>query len=156
MEKYVVDTCVAAKIFINTEKYVDKAVALYDLAYDEKAELVAPSLIWYELGSVFSKMQMPREKSEENFAEFEEQIRMGIIKIIPPSLEVINKADEIANVDTQGQGYISSFDATFHALALLKEAIFITADEKHIRKVQKIKELSDSIQFLGAFPSEHG
>ncbi|MEN8221281.1 MAG: type II toxin-antitoxin system VapC family toxin [Pseudomonadota bacterium] len=82
MEKYVVDTCVAAKIFIDTEKYVDKAVALYDLAYDEKAELMAPSLIWYELGSVFSKMQMPREKSEENFAEFQEQIRMGIIKII--------------------------------------------------------------------------
>jgi len=35
------------------------------------------------------------------------------------------------------QGYISSFDATFHALALLKNAIFMTADEKHIRKVQK-------------------
>jgi len=32
MEKYVVDTCVAAKIFIDTEKYVDKAVAFYDLA----------------------------------------------------------------------------------------------------------------------------
>ncbi len=89
-------------------------------------------------------------KSEEKFAEFQEQIQMGIIKIIHPSLELINKADEIANMDTQGQGYISSFDA----LALLKNAIFMTADEKHIRKVQKIKELSDSIQFLGNFPNE--
>jgi len=38
---------------------------------------------------------------------------------------LLNEAAEIARMDTHGQGHISSYDATFHALVLLIRATFI-------------------------------
>jgi len=43
-----------------------------------------------------------------------------------------------------------TFDATFHALAVLMEAVFITADEKHYNKT---KDLIGSVVLLENFYS---
>jgi len=79
---------------------------------------------------------------------FDKQIQKGIITIVPYSLEIQTKAAEIASIDTQGKGYISSLDATFHALALIENAVFLTADGKYYNKT---KDLVGSILHLKDF-----
>ena len=91
---------------------------------------------------------MPLEEIKKYLQFFEEQIKNKTITIVPSTLKILNKAAEIANLDTQGKGYISSFDATFHALALLKTAVFITADKRHYNKT---KDLIGSILLLEDF-----
>lgn len=69
---------------------------------------------------------------------FRQQVDVKLVKIFPPSKELLEKSVELANFDTKGQGHISSYDATFHALAILENAIFLTADKKHVRKTEKL------------------
>ena len=108
-----------------------------------------PSLIWYELNNLFAKTNMPIEEVKENIAIIQEQIEKGFLEIYPPSSTLLIKANEISSIPIPtGNGYLSSLDATFHALAILQGAIFITADTNHYRKTKGIKELEDSIILL--------
>lgn len=36
------------------------------------------------------------------------------------------------------QGYISSYDASYHALAIELGAIFVTADKPHVRRTENL------------------
>jgi predicted nucleic acid-binding protein len=117
---YVVDTSVTAKLFL-VEEQREKAKQVYQQAIRKKITLFAPELTYYELNSVLTKTSMPLEDIKKYLLFFEEQIKNKTITIVPSSLEILNKA-EIANLDTKGKGDISSFDAIFHALALLKNA----------------------------------
>jgi predicted nucleic acid-binding protein len=92
----------------------------------------------YEINNVLTKSSMSLEKVKKCLRFLKKQIQREIITIVPYSFEILEKAAEIANLDTQGQGHISSFDATFHALALLNDAIFLTADKKHYDKTKNL------------------
>ncbi|HIE00091.1 MAG TPA: PIN domain-containing protein [Thiotrichaceae bacterium] len=146
---YVVDTSVTAKLFID-EELCDEVKQIYRQAIHKEIYLLAPELTCYELTNVLNKAAMPLAEVKEHLLFFEEQIKNETLTIIPYSLEILNKASEIASIDTKGQGYISSFDATFHALAILMNAIFITADKSHYRKT---KDLVGSIMLLENFYS---
>ncbi len=136
-KEYVVDTSVTVKLFINEEDS-DKAKFLYRQASKKEISLLAPGLTWYELNSVLTKTQIPLQDIRRHLFVFQKQVRNEVIQIIPFSLDILNKAAEIASMDTQGKGYISSFDATFHSLALLKNAMFITADKAHYNKTKDL------------------
>ncbi|KHD06011.1 hypothetical protein PN36_21595 [Candidatus Thiomargarita nelsonii] len=112
--------------------------------------ILAPDLTCYELISVLTQADIPLSEVKEHLLFFEELVENGVPTIVPYSFEILNKASEIASIDTKGQGYISSFDATFHALALLMNAVFITADESHYRKTN---DLVGSIVLLENFYS---
>jgi predicted nucleic acid-binding protein len=144
---YVVDTSVTAKLFLE-EEYREKAEALYWQATQKKIILLAPELTCYELNNVLAKAPISLEEIKEHLCLFEEQVKNETITVVPYSLELLKKAAEIANIDTQGMGHISSFDATFHALALLNNAVFLTADGKHY---DKTKDLIGSILHLKDF-----
>ena len=144
---YVVDTSVTAKLFLE-EEYREKAEELYWQATQKKIILLAPELTCYELNNVLAKAPISLEEIEEHLYLFEEQVKNETLTVVPYSLEILKKAAEIATIDTQGMGHISSFDATFHALALLNNAVFITADGKHYNKT---KGLIGSILHLKDF-----
>jgi predicted nucleic acid-binding protein len=144
---YVVDTSVTAKLFLE-EEYREKAEELYWQATQKKIILLAPELTCYELNNVLAKAPISLEEIEEHLCLFEEQVKNETLTVVPYSLEILKKAAEIANIDTQGMGHISSFDATFHALALLNNAVFLTADGKHY---DKTKDLIGSILHLKDF-----
>jgi len=100
------------------------------------------------MNSVFTKKQIPLENIQQYLDVFQKLTETQVIQIIPLSLQILNKGAEIASTDTKGQGYISSFDATFHALALLNNSTFITADKVHYNKT---KDLIDSVMLLKNF-----
>jgi predicted nucleic acid-binding protein len=144
---YVVDTSVTAKLFV-VENYQEQAKQVYEQAIKKEITLIAPELTCYELNSFLTQANMSLDEIKEYLLFFDKQIQKGIITIVPYSLEIQTKAAEIASIDTQGKGYISSLDATFHALALIENAIFLTADSKHY---DKTKDLVGSILHLKNF-----
>jgi predicted nucleic acid-binding protein len=134
---YVIDTSVTAKLFF-AEEYRKQAKEVYRQAILKEITLLAPELMCYEINNVLTKSSMSLEKVKKCLRFLKKQIQREIITIVPYSFEILEKAAEIANFDTQGQGHISSFDATFHALALLNDAIFLTADKKHYDKTKNL------------------
>ena len=146
---YVVDTSVTAKLFVREEQR-EIVKRIYQQAISQEVILVAPDLVCYELISVLSKSNIPFSEVKEHLFSFENLVKNNVLSLVPYSFDILKKASEIASLDTQGQGHISSFDATFHALALLMKAVFLTADGVHYRKT---KNLLGSIVLLEDFYS---
>jgi predicted nucleic acid-binding protein len=146
-EEYVIDTSVTTKIFVD-EEHTDIAKRIYKKASQEEISLIAPDLTWHELNSVFTKKPIPLEHIQQYLEVFKQFTETEVIQIVPSSLKILNKAAEIASTDTKGQGYISSFDATFHALAILNDAVFVTADKVHYNKT---KDIIGSVMLLKNF-----
>ena len=147
MKKYVIDTSVAFKLFTDEEGR-DSAIHILKLAKEQNIILLAPILILYEMLNSFVSNGYSTLETKNNIKAFYGNIDSEIITIKTPSLDLLSKSTELANLDTKGQGYISSYDATFHALAVLENAIFITADKKHY---QKTKTLIGSVLLLEDF-----
>lgn len=61
-------------------------------------------------------------------------IKDNILQIIPDNLDLFRTASNISEIRGKDGSYISSFDATFHALAVEQNALFLTADQKHYNK----------------------
>ncbi len=147
MKKYVIDTSVAFKIFAD-EEGKKTALNILNLAKDKQIILLAPTLIFYEMVNSFVINGYTATETKTNIEAFYEITDSGIINIKNPSSKTSIKSTEIANTDTKGQGYISSYDATFHALAITEKATFITADKKHY---QKTKDIIGSVLLLDNF-----
>jgi len=148
MKKFIVDTSVTAKLFLEGEDHRDLAIEVFRKADQNEIELYAPSLTLYELNNALVKESDLTEEVLAALEILQRQVKKKIIKIVQPSLTILKKAAEIAMIDTKGQGNISAYDATFHALALLKKATFITSDEKHYNKT---KDLIGSVILLEDF-----
>ncbi len=148
MKRYVVDTSITAKLFLLNEENRDIVWEIYSQASEDKIRLLAPSLTLYELTNTLVKKGLPPEELSGHLAVFEKQIKEKNIEIVPPTFPLLEKSAEIASIDTKGHGYISAYDAVFHALALLKKAVFLTADKAHYRKT---KDLIGSITLLKDF-----
>ena len=150
MEKFVIDTSVAAKVFLENEPHKSKAIEIFTKAYEKQIALFAPSLIYFELNNALVKEKATHREIFAALTIFQQHVDEGNIRIFPPTLNLLNKTTEVASTDTEGLGYISAYDATFHALALLEHATLITADERHYKKT---KDLFGSVMLLRVFPS---
>ena len=137
MNKYILDTSVVFKVFWN-EKDQEKAIEIFRKAKNFEIEIFSSSLLWYELNNCFVVRNVDSQKTILALNIIEQQMKDNVLTIFSESSDILKKAREIASIETKGQGHISSYDATFHALALLEDAIFITADRKHYQKKPKI------------------
>lgn len=142
--KYSVDTSVAVKLFLD-EELREHALSLFQMGKNNTVELIAPSLIYYELTNALISSGIKESDVKNVIDLFQDLESNNIITIVAPDCALLKKAVEIACLNTGGYGYISSYDAIFHALALLQKAIFLTADKKHYTKT---REIVGSIQLL--------
>lgn len=106
------------------ETYVEQAFALRDTFVAGRCRLLLPSLWIYEVGNVLA-LKRPRLAVEAlnllvafdfEFAEPDEACR--------------NKAFEL----TEHFG-VSFYDAAYHAVAVVNHGVFVTADDKYLRRV---------------------
>ena len=102
----------------------------------------------YEVTNVFVIQGLEADTIAANLAKLQGLIDSGIIILIPPTVALLEKAAALAATETHGQGHISSYDATFHALALDRGGILITADKKHVLKTQNV---FGSVEELSSF-----
>lgn len=134
---FVVDTSVVAKVFL-AEADRDRALGLFASAINAETRLVAPSLLLYELNNVLISKGIIGKHYDAAIAATMGWVRSEVLEIAEPDERLLRRVEAIASMDTQGQGHISSFDATFHALALIRGATFLTADAAYKRKTQGI------------------
>ncbi len=136
-KKFVVDTSVTVKLFLEEED-AKLAEKVFEQAKDGEILLFAPTLTSYEVLNVLVKENIPNEEIQAHLLMLKDYTDAKILNLVDSSERLALKTLEIATMDTKGKGYISSYDATFHALAILQQSIFLTADKKHYEKTKDI------------------
>lgn len=145
--RIVLDTSIVAKVFL-AEPDRQRAIRVIEAGIRGEAVLLAPSLLLYEMNNVLISKSIKGHSYDKAIGALMEWVRSGVIVVEEPREELLRRTEAIASIDTQGQGYISSFDATFHALALIRGATFLTSDQSYVRKSRPLVgsvELLDEI-----------
>lgn len=130
MAKLVADASVIAKLFLD-EEGSGIAIKLKDEHIDDKIELIAPTLLKYEIISALKSKRFSKDEIKEAL----EAIDDYGFSIILPNGVLFNRIAEIA-VDIN----VSAYDASYMALAESMGCLFCTADGKLVtRAKEKLK-----------------
>ena len=126
----VLDTSVVIKWFRHGEVLAEQALALRKAYLDGQIEVTLPTLLAYELANVLRyKTDLTTEQVQAAVGSL---FDMDLTWVLP-SGAVMRRAVEIArNHDT------TVYDATFAALAESLGAIFLTADERLVRRLEAL------------------
>jgi predicted nucleic acid-binding protein len=108
------------------EEGLDAALRLRDAVISEKVSLKVPSLWLFEVGNTLTR-RFPRQAAET----LQLLMAFGLEESVPDD-RWLSRAIEL----TQNHG-VTFYDAAYHALALAEKGIFVTADQKYIRKAGK-------------------
>ena len=106
------------------EPYSSQAHAISQAFYDNEIELILPSLWVYEVGNVLTL------KYPEVARVLLAHLTNLDIPVVQPSLRFIELTTKLVN-----RHAVTFYDASYHALAVVSDALFVTADEKYLRKV---------------------
>ncbi|MBS7635652.1 type II toxin-antitoxin system VapC family toxin [Candidatus Bathyarchaeota archaeon] len=128
---YVIDTSVAAKLFIK-EDHSDKAKEIFEEHVSGYLKLLAPKLLTYELGNVFLKHpQIDHGKAYIFIKKFME-LKVNLI-------DVFSDDDLLKNICYLSKSKnITFYDAAFIAIAEKYETKLITADDHLYKKAPEI------------------
>lgn len=107
------------------EPYSRQAHAIGQAFYDNEVDLLVPSLWVYEVGNVLT-IKYP----EVAWTLLEHLVSLAI-PTVQPSARLIELATELV-----ARHSVTFYDASYHALALTTDAMFVTADEKFLQKVK--------------------
>ncbi|MDX2083177.1 MAG: type II toxin-antitoxin system VapC family toxin [Rickettsiales bacterium] len=141
MKKIVLDSSVFNKLFLDEE---DRKLAVNLIRNSEDKKFIIPSIFIYEVLSVASSYKISIEKT---YALIKEQ-QLVNFEILEMSDELLKIAEKICNFGNQKSGFPSFYDSVYHALAIINNCDFITADKKHYQKSKKfghIKLLSQVV-----------
>ena len=136
MEQIVLDTSVVAKLFLK-EELSSNAIRLKDKHIKGEIEIVAPSLLKYELINALKSKRFTKVEIKEAL----EAVRDYGFSIVDPEDQALDNAAALA-VDYN----ISSYDASYVALAKDLESELCTADGKLVEKASRlnfVKHLSE-------------
>lgn len=109
----------------NISPFQDQALAIRDAALTDKISLIVPPLWRYEVGNTLTRLVPDNALQLMVLCE-----SVGLVEVKPDDTWL-----EIA-VDFVRQSKVSFYDAAYHALAVAQSAVFVTADEKHVRKLK--------------------
>ena len=110
------------------EPYSRQAHAISQAFYDNEVELLVPSLWVYEVGNVLTiKYPQVARTLLAHLANL-------AMPTIQPSARLIELTTELV-----ARHSVTFYDASYHALAVTTDAMFVTADEKFLRKVKDNK-----------------
>ncbi|UXD21308.1 twitching motility protein PilT [Ignicoccus pacificus DSM 13166] len=127
--KVVVDASVVVKWFIE-EEYSEQALKLLDAYKEGLLDLVAPSLLPYE---VLNALKYSNVFGEDELKE---------VAIVLESLQITTfelRSDHARrSLEIAMRKGVTVYDASYVALAELENAAFYTADEKLLRKVKDL------------------
>ncbi len=143
MTACIVDASVAAKWLLPSagEDFVPQANRLLSLHLSQSLELLAPDLIWSEVGNILWKAVRQRRISRSHAARSLEHFRALGLKIVPAE-DLLFHALAIATTYDR-----TFYDSLYVALALQAGAEFITADERLVNSLASLFPL----RWLGAF-----
>ncbi len=104
---------------------VDAALKLQDDAVRGKINLIAPSHCLYEVANTLGRLTPNHAATFMSYL-----ISYRIVEEVPLSVEMSRRALEL----TKKYKGLSFYDAAYHALAIMLKGVFVTADEKYVRR----------------------
>ncbi|MDQ6436980.1 type II toxin-antitoxin system VapC family toxin [Mesorhizobium sp. LHD-90] len=125
----VVDVSVFAKLFLDEPDH-DQAEALFSHALEAELPLVAPSLLLYEALSIGLRHGVPFEAIMGLLG----RLRVARLEISEPAESDLLLAERIATTGNKAAGYAGSQDSIYHAMAIQRGGMFVTADARHVAK----------------------
>jgi len=128
----VIDSNVLAKLFSQES---DSATALAALSHFAETEtpVIVPTLFPYELAQIARYHGFP---VPDALALLEAQLSHNW-QLVAPQGRHWQKAEAISHYGHEKSGYPALYDAIYHALAILSESVFLTADQKYYRKARQ-------------------
>ena len=144
MKKVVIDSCVFVKLFLDEDNYRQTREFMKSIS-ESDVPILVPSVFIYEVYYISQKHGVDLNFTDRLLNEYQEHN----LKEIKLNSIVINKTKEIiATTSHPKSGFPSFYDASYHALAMLNNCDFITADKKHYDKTKQlgsIKLLDDIV-----------
>jgi predicted nucleic acid-binding protein len=127
----VVDASVFAKLFLD-EPEKPEVQAFFRAALEKEVRLVVPSLFVEEVLAVALHYQIAFEIIWE-MLEIQQQAGL---EVWGTSKSVALKAEEICKTGHHRSGFPSLQGGLYHALAILEDGQFLTADKRHYEKAR--------------------
>jgi len=123
----VVDASIVVKWFVE-EEGSDKALRLRDKYIDGEISIIAPELIIFE---VLNALYYKRLFSESEMKEISEALEAYSFTLYSLKGEYAEKT-----IETAVENGITIYDASYVALAMIRDTYLYTADEKLIEKLK--------------------
>ncbi|MEM6406666.1 MAG: type II toxin-antitoxin system VapC family toxin [Pseudomonadota bacterium] len=134
MEKIVLDSCVFVKLFLDEADY-QKARNFMRKLCEQNVTLLVPPVFVYEVYYIAQKYGVDLDFIEQLIARHQDY-NMQEIALNP---EIIQQTKKIIQQTSHPKsGFPSFYDASYHALAMLNDCHFITADRKHYEKTKEL------------------
>ncbi len=140
MDRIVLDSSVVNKLFLDEPDRVQALEVIHKISEDE-VEAIAPSLIAYEVVNVLNKVAISRKEKNKILSLLYSLFDTNIL-LVEPSLKHLAKAMDITNSGHQKSGYPSLYDSIYHAIAIVDNCLFITADKKHYSKTKQLGHIT--------------
>ncbi len=133
-KNYVVDANIFGKLVLN-EPDSSLADNFVCDAIQEESYFFVPTLFFYELIGLLKKNNIPVQDIREFISEVHDKPYM---KPIDLHSKLLLKSLEISQVGNKKSGFPTFYDSVYHALAILNNCDFITADKKLYVKTRQL------------------
>ena len=141
MLHYVIDTSIFMKLFLEEEDS-DKALEFFINANTSNTILLIPPLFQSEFLSVLRSQRIDFASA---YGILEDYLQTNMVQV-DYSRQLMSQALEIAAHGHSKSGYPSIYDSIYHALAIINNCDFITADTRHYKKTKSLGH----VRLLGA------
>lgn len=132
-DKIVLDSCVFSKLFLEeADSY--QASALIECVIQNNIQMIVPSLFVYEVLATVNIGGYFANEVYELIIDFQ-KTQLHTIELDKSCIE---KTQQICETGHIKSGFPSFYDACYHALAIINDCYFITADKRHFRKTQQL------------------
>jgi predicted nucleic acid-binding protein len=128
----VIDASIFVKL-LKDEDDSDHARSFVDHMLAKGDGYLTPSLVLYETLSASLHVGVPLTTVGSLFEEFR---ALGLV-IEEPNQADLTLAEAIARTQSPGGGYPTLFDSLYHAMAIERGGIFVTADARHVAKTAR-------------------
>lgn len=136
---FVIDASVLVKLF-RAEEDSEFARDGVRACLQQRVPLLSPSIVLYEILTVALHYEIPFEIP----IMFLSDLRKAGFTVVEPGSEELLRAYQIASSRHEGRGHPGLEDSIYHATAIERGGIFVTADRKHVEKAHAF----GSIQLL--------
>jgi predicted nucleic acid-binding protein len=127
--KVVLDSCIFNKLFLQ-EADREQAINLITELTKRKYQVLVPSLFLYEVLTIASVNNFATQKAYDLITQYQQ----ANLELVELDQACILKAIEICETGHAKSGFPSFYDASYHALAIVNNCTFITADNRHVSK----------------------